>query len=113
MILQGYWQQQLPDAIKAAHLADWSDTLQDWTHEQVLWGLRKWRNENPSKKPNPGHILSILKAQRGKTEAAKMQQPATEPERKPATKEEASSALREAGFEINANGRVVTQGDAS
>lgn len=58
--------------MKAAILADWADTLEDWEPKQVLWGLRKWRNENPSRKPNPGHILGILKEQRGKSEAGKL-----------------------------------------
>ena len=69
VILQGYWDSQPPPNIKAGILADWADTLEDWTGEQVLYGLRKWRNENPNKRPNPGHILSILKLTRGVAEA--------------------------------------------
>lgn len=72
VILHGYWQSMPPQEIKAAIMADWADTLEDWEHRQVVWALRKWRNENPSKKPNPGHILGILKHQRGLAEAAKM-----------------------------------------
>ncbi len=58
--------------MKAAILADWADTLEDWTHEQVVWALRKWRNGNPSRRPNPGHILGILKEARGKAETGKL-----------------------------------------
>lgn len=58
-----------PADVKAGILADWADALEDWTQEQVLYGLRKWRNENPSKKPNPGHVLAILKGLRGVKEA--------------------------------------------
>jgi hypothetical protein len=65
VILSGYWQTYPPEAIKTAILADWADTLEDWEHRQIVWALRKWRNENPNKKPNPGHILSILLRGRG------------------------------------------------
>ena len=69
VILDGYWDRMPPADVKAGILADWADALEDWTQEQVLYGLRKWRNENPSKKPNPGHILVILKGLRGIKEA--------------------------------------------
>lgn len=71
VILDGYWKDRPSEAIKTGILADWSDALEDWQHEQVVYGLRKWRNENPNKKPNPGHILSILKAERGKAEVSR------------------------------------------
>ena len=72
MILQGYWQADLAPEMKAAVMADWSDELEDWTVEQVRWGLREWRRDNPRRKPNPGDVLAILKVQRGKVEAAKL-----------------------------------------
>lgn len=106
MILQGYWQSMPAENIKAAMLADWADTLEDWTHEQVVWGLRKWRNENPSRKPNPGHILSILKEQRGKSEAAKMHKPEPEPEREKVSDEARERILKEADVKI-VDGRIV------
>lgn len=79
-----------PVEIKTAMLADWADSLEDWHHKQVLWALRKWRNENPNKKPNPGHILKLLKDARGKAEAERMalSKPATEPQRAGITDEE-------------------------
>lgn len=61
-------------------LADWADTLEDWEHRQVVWALRKWRNENPNKKPNPGHILAVLKEQRGRAMAERAKQQPVEPE---------------------------------
>ena len=60
VVLQGYWQNIPSDAVKAAMLADWADTLEDWEHEQIVWGLRKWRDDFPSKKPNPSHIKNLL-----------------------------------------------------
>lgn len=71
VVLDGYWKDRPSEAIKTGILADWSDSLEDWHHEQVVYALRKWRNENPRKKPNPGHILSILKSERGKAEVAR------------------------------------------
>lgn len=65
VVLQGYWQEQLAPALKAAVLADWADELEDWPLDQVRWGLREWRRENPRRKPNPGDIVSVLKKRRG------------------------------------------------
>jgi len=41
-------------------LMDWCDELEDWPVESVKAALRQWRRDNPSKKPNPGHILQLL-----------------------------------------------------
>lgn len=88
--MQGYWQSMPPAEIKTAMLADWADSLEDWSHKQVLWALRKWRNENPNKKPNPGHILGLLKGARGRAEAERMatSKPAPQPPRQEITEEE-------------------------
>lgn len=90
VILDGYWDRQPPADVKAGILADWADALEDWTQEQVLYGLRKWRNENPNRKPNPGHILGILKELRGRKEVerAALSKPAKEPEQRPAPTDE-------------------------
>jgi len=99
VILDGYWKDRPPEQVKSGILADWADTLEDWTQEQVLYALRKWRNENPSRKPNPGHILGILKMMRGKAEV-KRNPPAPAPqiERKRATADEAAAIMENAGF---------------
>lgn len=70
IILDGYWRQPPAPQMKAAILADWMDTLQDWHFDQIRWALRSWRDQYPSKKPNPGHIKQLLEAQRGKAFAA-------------------------------------------
>ena len=111
VVLSAYFQPHEDDAIKAAQLAWWCDELEDWTQEQVVWGLRKWNREEPRKRPTPGDILSILKAQRGKTEAAKMDPLPPTPERKPVSEEAAAEILAKAGFEIDGNGRVTTTTD--
>ncbi|WP_377758852.1 hypothetical protein [Paracoccus angustae] len=71
VVLQGYWQEQLAPELKAAVLADWADELEDWHLEQVRWGLREWRRENPRRKPNPGDIVAVLKKRRGEEYAAR------------------------------------------
>lgn len=102
MILQGYWQSEMAPEVKAGVMADWADELQDWTIEQVRWGLRQWRRDNPRRKPNPADVLAILKEQRGKTEMAKLAAIAPpQPERpEPVSAERAASILAEVGFNV-------------
>lgn len=107
VVLSAYFQPHEDEAIKAAQLAWWCDELEDWTQEQVVWGLRKWNREQPRKRPTPGDILSVLKSQRGKSEAAKMPEQKPQEERKPATKEEAADILKAAGVRVDENGRIV------
>jgi len=47
-------------------LVDWCDELEEWPVESIKTALRQWRRENPSKKPNAGHILQILNRAWGK-----------------------------------------------
>ena len=100
VVLSGYWQTEMDPKMKAAVMADWADELEDWTIEQVRWGLRSWRRENPRRKPNPGDILGILKAQRGKAEAAKLAAlPRPQPEpHQPVSRDVAAEILARAGF---------------
>jgi hypothetical protein len=64
----GYWDAREGDEIDAAALAEWADRLEDWHQPQIIYALRKFQDGNPSKRPNPGHILAILKETRGKAE---------------------------------------------
>jgi hypothetical protein len=92
-----------PPDIKAGILADWADTLEDWSHEQVVYGLRKWRNENPSKKPNPGHVLAILKQARG-AKVARTAQRAPEPAQLPRVTPEAAAEIM---AQVNARAKTM------
>lgn len=60
-VLDGYWQADMSQKKRDLILMDWCDELEEWPVESVKAALRQWRQENPSKKPNPGHILQILK----------------------------------------------------
>jgi hypothetical protein len=79
VVLSAYFQPHEADEIRAAQLAWWCDELQDWTREQVVWGLRQWNRENPDKRPTPGHILAALKKARGKKHAARVASVAPRP----------------------------------
>lgn len=109
MILDGYWKDRPSPEMKARILADWADTLEDWDQRQVLWALRKWRNDFPNKKPNPGHILIVLKDQRGKA-AVKRAKP--NPPQQPPTSEvsEADKAHR-AKVAAEVMGKYRSKGD--
>lgn len=72
VIMQGYWINDLVPEMKAAVLADWADELEDWRLDQITWALREWRRENPSRKPNPGHISAMLRKRRGTEVAARI-----------------------------------------
>lgn len=78
--MQGYWQTELPREVKAAVLADWADTLEDWPIDQIQWALTEWRNDNPSKRPNPGHVLQLLKKRRGEEWAKQAPKQAPDPQ---------------------------------
>ena len=63
--LSAYFDPSESDEVKAGLLAWFCDELQDWKHEQVVWGLREWNRENPRRRPTPGDIVAILKRARG------------------------------------------------
>lgn len=114
VILQGYWQAELAPQMKAAVLADWADELEDWLLDQVRWGLREWRRENPRRKPNAADVAAILKAERGKAEMARLaaqQRPQAE-ERKLISAERANEILAELGFAVKRVEPVKEQASA-
>lgn len=99
-VLSAYFQPHEAEEIRAAQLAWWCDELQDWSHEQVVWGLRKWNRASPRLRPTPGDIVAILKAARGRKIAAEMPREETGPDRKPVTREEAEAIIAQAGFKL-------------
>lgn len=100
VVLHGYWRDDMPDAMRAAILADWCDELEEWPPESVRAALRKHRREKPSTKPNPGHILAILKESWGKRHAEQVRAALTPPEPRPepVTADRAAQIMAEVGF---------------
>ena len=100
VVLDGYWEKRPPENVKAGILADWADTLQDWTAEQVVWALRKWRDDNPNKRPNPSHIRSLMLERRGQRIAAEVAatKPAPSPAKERVSREVAADILSQAGY---------------
>ncbi len=102
VILSGYWQSLPPEHVKAGILADWADALEDWTQEQYLYALRKWRDEFPNKKPNPGHIKGMMLKIRGRREVERMRAnqppPNPEPVKQRVSDEARLEILKKAGF---------------
>ena len=69
VVLAGYWQPNEAEELRAAILRDWCDDLENFDAKSIRAALRQWRQENPSKRPNPGHILAILNAAWGRKNA--------------------------------------------
>lgn len=64
----------------AAKIADWCDTLEDWPIDQIRWALTEYRNNEPNRRPNPGHILQLLKKRRGEEYAKRMSKKPADPQ---------------------------------
>ena len=60
VVLAGYWQPSEAEELRAAILRDWCDELENFDAKSVRAALRQWRQDSPSKRPNPGHILALL-----------------------------------------------------
>lgn len=99
-MLSAYFQPSETDEIRAMQLSWWCDELQDWTHDQTVWGLRKWNRENPRLRPTPGDIVGILKAERGRQKAMHVKELMTtrEQDGEIVSAESAARILAEVGF---------------
>lgn len=66
----GYWQDLImSEEVKTLILADWADELQDWSMDRIRAALIAWRDDNPRRKPTPGDIKTILRAEWGREKA--------------------------------------------
>jgi len=94
MIFDGYWREGKSEKMNARVLADWADRFQNWGADQFLWALRKWQDDNPNKKPNPGHIKKLLEDRRGHAHAARVKQAPPDTARPERTDEQRKEADR-------------------
>lgn len=64
--LRSYWTAQPDPEVDALEVASWVEELQDWSIDEIRAGFSAWVRDNPSKRPNRGHISQLLKRARGK-----------------------------------------------
>jgi hypothetical protein len=97
-LLAHYWRDDEDPAMLAAIGKDWADVLEGIPQEYVQRACVQYQRDEPRKKPTPGAIYQIARAMMPKPRVA---EPAPEPERTPATKEQAAAILAAAGFKVN------------
>ena len=95
--LGNYWQAPEDRQADALRMADWIAALEDWPIAEIQDALREWVMENPSRRPNFGHISAKLKEKRGKAWAER-KQPEPEPVREPVSKERAAEIMAQVGY---------------
>jgi len=100
LVLSAYFQPSESEEIKYGQLAWWCDALQAWTIEQIVFALRKYNEDEPGKRPTPGHIVALLKRIRGQKIAERLAASRKDEAQReaPATAEQAAQIMREAGF---------------
>lgn len=64
----------MSEAERCLDLKWWTDPLEEWPVDSVDKALTRWVLDNPNKRPNPGHIVQILKAAWAKHNAPVIQQ---------------------------------------
>lgn len=71
---RAYWQSALTEGERCVDLKWWADLLEEWPVDSVDKALTQWVLDNPNKRPNPGHIVQILKAAWAKHNAPVLRQ---------------------------------------
>lgn len=97
-LLAHYWRDDEDPAMLAAIGKDWADVLEGIPQEYIQRACIQYQRDEPRKKPTPGAVYQIAVALMPKPRLAAAQ---PEPERTPATKEQAAAILAAAGFKVN------------
>jgi len=97
-LLAHYWREDDDPALLAAIGKDWADVLEGIPQEYVQRACIQYQRDEPRKRPTPGAVYQIARALMPKPRIA---QPSPEPERTPATPEQAAAILEAAGFKVN------------
>lgn len=106
IVLKGYWQDKRSFEMDAAVKAWWMDELEDWTPDQVRWAMRKWCRDNPDRRPNPGHILAMLRKSWGRKHAEQTRAaiaPQPEPPKQRISPERHAEIMAEIGVHFPSN----------
>lgn len=63
-MLDGYWQNRPSEPVVRRIRETWAEVLLPYSLDEVRDACRQWVTDNPSRKPNYGHILAILRDNR-------------------------------------------------
>ena len=102
-LLSHYWRDDDPIELTAAIGADWADVLEGVPAEYLQRACVQYLRDEPTRKPKPGAIYQIARAMMPKPTVV----PTPEPERIPATPEEARAILNDVGFRVNKFGGIT------
>lgn len=97
-LLAHYWREDEDPALLAAIGKDWADVLEGIPQEYIQRACVQYQRDEPRKRPTPGAVYQIAVAMMPKP---RIVQSEPEPQRTPATREQAEAILEAAGFKIN------------
>lgn len=66
MKVGAYYETASAEVMGTAVLRDWMDRLQDWTPDAIRKAFWVWQDQQPNRRPNPAHILHILRETHGR-----------------------------------------------
>lgn len=91
-------------------LDDWISDLSGFPTWAISEAFKRWRRENPNRKPTSGAVRALSRSEVRRLEAELLRRnpPPPEPEKTPVSREAAASILAEYGF---APKRMTTKGD--
>lgn len=95
-LLSNYWVQTPDEATLSLIFADWIDTLDHFTGDEINKACRDWVRREPRRRPNFGDISGLIVARRAQKRAAMKPEP--QPERERMSADRASEILAEVGF---------------
>lgn len=101
MDVGAYYDRARGEALSTAVLREWIDRLEGWTTDQIRDAFRAWQDQQPSRRPNPAHIVQLLKAEWGRRNAEQTRAalaPPVEPPKDRISDERRRAILIEAGL---------------
>ena len=105
-LLAHYWREDEPEELLRAISADWADVLHGFTREAIQKACLRYLREEPRRRPTPGSIYAIAKAEMPRP--VRVYPRPAGPERVRVKPEVAQSIVEDFGF-----ARPVQVGDAA